>query len=359
MEAVGYRQLRAEQAAKREAFKRGETREIMGIGVSFFTEIVGAGPSRNCDVLGLAMFDSCEIRVHPTGSALARMGSKSQGQGHETTYPQIIASEIGIPADDIMVEEGNTDTAPYGIGTFGSRSTPVAGAAIAMAARKIRNKAQMIAAYMLEVHEGDLEWDIDGFRVKGLPEKFKGMKEIAWAAYNSPPPGMEPGLEAVSYYDPPNMTFPFGAYICVMDIDVDTGLSKVRRFYALDDCGTRINPMIIEGQVHGGLTEAFAIAMGQEIRYDEIGNVLTGSFQDFFVPTAVETPHWETDHTVTPSPHHPIGAKGVGESPNVGGVPAFSNAVNDAFSFLGSTHIPMPHDHWRNWMAAKRLGLHG
>jgi aerobic carbon-monoxide dehydrogenase large subunit len=358
-EAVGYKELRAEQAAKRLAFKRGETRDIMGLGVAFFTEIVGAGPSKNCDILGLAMFDSCEIRVHPTGSATARMGSKSQGQGHETTYAQIIASEIGIPADSIMIEEGNTDTAPYGIGTFGSRSTPVAGAAIAMASRKIRNKAQMIAAYLLEVHEGDLEWDIDGFRVKGLPEKTKSMKELVWAAYNSPPPGMEPGLEAVSYYDPPNMTYPFGAYFCVMDIDVDTGVYKVRRFYALDDCGTRINPMIIEGQVHGGLTEAFAIAMGQEIRYDEIGNVLTGSFMDFFMPTAVETPHWETDHTVTPSPHHPIGAKGVGESPNVGGVPAFSNAVNDAFSFLGSTHIQMPHDYWRNWEAAKRRGVVG
>jgi aerobic carbon-monoxide dehydrogenase large subunit len=359
MESVGYKELRAEQVAKRAAFKRGETREIMGLGVSFFTEIVGAGPSRNCDILGVAMFDSCEIRVHPTGAAIARMGTKSQGQGHETTYAQIIATEIGIPADDIMVEEGNTDTAPYGLGTYGSRSTPVAGAAIAMAARKIKAKAQMIAAYMLEVHEDDLEWDIDGFRVKGLPEKSKTMKELAWAAYNLPPPGMEPGLEAVSYYDPPNMTYPFGAYICVMDIDVDTGVYKVRRFYALDDCGTRINPMIIEGQVHGGLTEAFAIAMGQEIRYDEIGNVIGGSFMDFFLPTAVETPKWETDFTVTPSPHHPIGAKGVGESPNVGGVPAFSNAVNDAFSFLGATHIQMPHDYWRNWVAAKQLGLHG
>jgi aerobic carbon-monoxide dehydrogenase large subunit len=359
METVAYKELRSEQAAKREAFKRGETREIMGIGVSFFTEIVGAGPSRNCDILGVAMFDSCEIRVHPTGAAIARFGTKSQGQGHETTYAQIIASEIGIPADDIMVEEGNTDTAPYGLGTYGSRSTPVAGAAIAMAARKIKAKAQMIAAYMLEVHEDDLEWDIDGFRVKGLPEKFKSMKELAWAAYNSPPPGLEAGLEAVSYYDPPNMTYPFGAYICVMDIDVDTGVYKVRRFYALDDCGTRINPMIIEGQVHGGLTEAFAIAMGQEIRYDEIGNVVNGSFMDFFIPTAAETPKWETDFTVTPSPHHPIGAKGVGESPNVGGVPAFSNAVNDAFSFLGTEHIQMPHDHWRNWMVAHGLGLHG
>jgi carbon-monoxide dehydrogenase large subunit len=359
MDTIGYRELRAEQKAKQEAFKRGESREIMGIGISFFTEIVGAGPSKNCDILGVAMFDSAEIRVHPTGSVISRMGTKSQGQGHETTWAQIIATEIGIPAADIMVEEGNTDTAPYGLGTYGSRSTPVAGAAIALAARKIRNKAQMIAAHMLEVSEYDLEWDVDGFQVKGNPQARKSMKEIAWAAYHAPPPGMEPGLEAVSYYDPPNMTYPFGAYFCVMDIDVDTGVAKTRRFYALDDCGTRINPMIIEGQVHGGLTEAFAIAMGQEIRYDEMGNVLGASFMDFFLPTAVETPHWETDYTVTPSPHHPIGAKGVGESPNVGGVPAFSNAVNDAFQFLGATHIQMPHDAWRIWKAAKDLGAHG
>ncbi|MBD8874743.1 carbon-monoxide dehydrogenase large subunit [Roseibium polysiphoniae] len=359
MDAIDYRGLREEQKAKQEAFKRGETREIMGIGVCFFTEIVGAGPSKNCDILGVAMFDSAEIRIHPTGSVISRMGSKSQGQGHETTWAQIIATEIGIPAADIMVEEGDTDTAPYGLGTYGSRSTPVAGAAIALAARKIRAKAQMIAAHMLEVSEFDLEWDIDGFQVKGNPEARKSMKEIAWAAYNAPPPGIEPGLEAVSYYDPPNMTYPFGAYFCVMDIDVDTGVAKTRRFYALDDCGTRINPMIIEGQVHGGLTEAFAIAMGQEISYDEMGNVMGASFMDFFLPTAVETPHWETDHTVTPSPHHPIGAKGVGESPNVGGVPAFSNAVNDAFGFLGSTHIQMPHDAWRVWQVAKNLGAHG
>jgi carbon-monoxide dehydrogenase large subunit len=304
------------------------------------------------------MFDSCEIRIHPTGKGIARMGTKSQGQGHETTWAQIIATEIGIPADNIAVEEGNTDTAPYGLGTYGSRSTPVAGAAIAMAARKIKAKAQMIAAYMLEVHEGDLEWDVDRFSVKGNPEAFRTMSQIAWAAYNKVPPGMEPGLEAVSYYDPPNMTYPFGAYICVMDIDVDTGVHKVRRFYALDDCGTRINPMIIEGQVHGGCTEGYAIAMGQEIVYDEDGNVKGASFMDYFLPTAVETPHWETDYTVTPSPHHPIGAKGVGESPNVGSVPCFANAVNDAFKFAGSTHIAMPHDAYRIWQAAEDLGLH-
>ncbi|WP_374371756.1 aerobic carbon-monoxide dehydrogenase large subunit [Dongia sp.] len=358
LKAVDYDKLRAEQKAKQAAFKRGETRELMGIGIAFFTEIVGAGPSKNCDILGIAMFDSAEIRIHPTGSIIARMGTKSQGQGHETTYAQILATELGIPAADIMIEEGNTDTAPYGLGTYGSRSTPVAGAAIAMAARKIRAKAQMIAAHLLEVSEYDLEWDIDGYRVKGAPDKFKTMKEIAWASYNAPPPGLEPGLEAVNYYDPPNMTYPFGAYICVADVDVDTGSTKIRRFYALDDCGTRINPMIIEGQIHGGLTEAFGIAMGQEIRYDDYGNVVTASLMDYFLPTAVETPHWETDFTVTPSPHHPIGAKGVGESPNVGGVPCFSNAINDAFAFLGSTHIQMPHDNWRTWMAADKLGLH-
>ncbi len=359
MTTVDYAGLRAEQAENRAAFDRGETRSLMGIGVAFFTEIVGAGPVKNCDILGLGMFDSCEIRIHPTGSAIARLGTISQGQGHATTFAQILASEIGIPADQITVEEGDTDTAPYGLGTYGSRSTPVAGAATAMAGRKIRAKAQMIAAYLLEVHEDDLEWDIDRFQVKGNPEAAKTMAEIAFASYNQAIPGLEPGLEAVSYYDPPNMTYPFGAYLCVVDVDVDTGVTDVRRFYALDDCGTRINPMIIEGQVHGGLTEALAIAMGQEIAYDEIGNVKGASLLDFYLPTAVETPVWETDHTVTPSPHHPIGAKGVGESPNVGGVSAFSNAVNDAFAHKGLTHTQMPHDHWRVWKTAERLGLNG
>jgi len=349
--AVDYAGLRREQAEKRE---RGE---LMGIGISTFTEIVGAGPSRNCDIVGIGMFDSCEIRVHPTGSVIARLGTKSQGQGHETTYAQIIATELGIPSDDITIEEGDTDTAPYGLGTYGSRSTPVGGAAAARAARKIRAKAKKIAAHLLEVGEDDLEWEIDCFKVKGLPEKTATMKAIAMAAYSNIPEGMEHGLETTDYYDPPNFTYPFGAYVCVVDIDRFTGEISVRRFYALDDCGTRINPMVIEGQVHGGLTEAFGIAMGQEIVYDETGNVLGASFLDYFLPTAVETPHWETDYTVTPSPHHPIGAKGVGESPNVGGVPAFSNAVIDAFAPYGVTHMPMPHTPGRVWRTLDELGL--
>jgi len=357
--AVDYEGLRREQAQRVEDFKAGRTRKLLGIGLTHFTEIVGAGPVKNCDILGLGMFDSCEIRIHPTGSAVARLGTISQGQGHATTFAQILASEIGLPADSITVEEGDTDTAPYGLGTYGSRSTPVAGAATAMAGRKIRAKAQMIAAWLLEVHEGDLEWDVDRFAVKGAPERFKTMKDIAFAAYNQAIPGLEPGLEAVSYYDPPNMTYPFGAYVCVMEIDVDTGEHEIRQFYALDDCGTRINPMIIEGQVHGGLTEALAIAMGQEIAYDEIGNHKTATLMDFFMPTAWETPHYTTDWTETPSPHHPIGAKGVGESPNVGGVPAFSNAVHDAFRAFGLRQSHMPHDHWRIWKTAHDLGLHG
>ena len=255
----------------------------------------------------------------------------SQGQGHATTYAQIIATELGLPSEEIQIEEGDTDKAPYGAGTWGSRSTPVGGAAAARAARKIREKAKKIAAHLLEVGEGDLEWEVDRFKVVGNPSQFKTMKDVAMAAHTSNiPDGMEKGLDATEYYDPPNMTFPFGAYVCVVDINRYTGETKVRRFYALDDCGDRINPMIIEGQIHGGLTEAFAVAMGQAIPFDENGNHLGNSFMDYFLPTAVETPKWETDFTVTPSPHHPIGAKGVAESPHVGGIPCFSNAIVDA-----------------------------
>ena len=352
LKAVDYEGLRREQAEKR---KNGQ---LMGIGISTFTEIVGAGPNKVCDILGISLFDSCDIRVNPTGSAIARLGTMSQGQGHATTYAQIIATELGLSSEEIQIEEGDTDKAPYGAGTWGSRSTPVGGAAAARAARKIRDKAKKIAAHLLEVGEGDLEWEIDRFKVVGIPGKFKTMIDVAMAAHTSNiPDGMEKGLDATEYYDPPNMTFPFGAYVCVVDINRYTGETHVRRFYALDDCGNRINPMIIEGQIHGGLTEAFAVAMGQQIPFDENGNHLGNSFMDYFLPTAVETPKWETDFTVTPSPHHPIGAKGVAESPHVGGIPCFSNAVVDAFAHLGVTHMDMPHSSYRVWQQCKALGL--
>jgi len=350
MDIIGYESLRMEQVENR---KRGE---LMGIGISCFTEIVGAGPSHTFDILGLKMFDSCEVRIHPTGKAIARFGTKSQGQGHETTYAQILAEELGIPAEDIAVEEGDTDTAPYGLGTYASRSTPTAGAAAAMAARKIREKAKLIAAHLLEVSPGDLEWKDHKFSVKGLPSKGKTMQEIAFAAYTNHPQGMEAGLEASDYYDPPNLTFPFGSYICVVDIDKETGEVKVRRFVAVDDCGTIINPMIVEGQIHGGLTMGFAAAMLEEIQYDENGNIQGGTFMDYLLPTAVETPKWETAKTTTPSPHHPIGAKGVGESATVGAPAAIVNAVVDALSHLGVTHIDIPITPWKVWSLLQEKG---
>ena len=350
MEAVDYDALRKEQKEKR---AKGE---LMGIGISTFTEIVGAGPSKDFDILGIKMFDSAEIRVHPTGKAIARFGTKSQGQGHETTYAQIIAEVLGIPDANIQLEEGDTDTAPYGLGTYASRSTPTAGAAAAVADKKLVDKARKIAAYLLEVSESDLEWEPGKFWVKGAPDKSKTIQEIVFASYTNHPQGMEAGFEATHYYDPPNLTFPSGAYICVVDIDKETGQIKVRRFVAIDDCGHIINPMIVQGQVHGGLTQGIAPAMYEELIYDEDGNILNGTFMDYLVPTAVESPSWETGHTVTPSPHHPIGAKGVGESPTVGAPPAIANAIVDALSPYGIQHMDIPITPYKVWKALKEKG---
>jgi carbon-monoxide dehydrogenase large subunit len=351
MEQIGYWELRKEQAEKR---ARGE---LMGIGISSFTEIVGAGPSHTFDILGLKMFDSCEVRIHPTGSVIARIGVQTQGQGHETTFAQILAEELGLPVENIEVEHGDTDTAPYGLGTYASRSTPTAGAATAMAARKIRDKAAKLAAHLLEANEADIEWRDYKFSVKGSPERSKTMAEVAFAAYTNHPQGMEAGLEAVSYYDPPNLTFPFGSYICVVDIDKGTGEVHVRRFLAVDDCGNIINPMIVEGQIHGGLTMGLAPALYEEIVYDENGSNLSGSFMDYLLPTAVETPRWETGKTCTPSPHHPFGAKGVGESATVGAPPAIANAVVDALWHLGVRNIDIPITPPKVWALLKQAGV--
>src|SRR5450631_558209 len=351
MQRIDYEGLRREQLEKR---ARGE---LMGIGISSFTEIVGAGPGKHFDIAGIQMFDSCEIRVHPTGKVLARIGVQSQGQGHETTFAQIIAEELGFPVADIKIEYGDTDTAPYGLGTYASRSTPVAGAATAIAARKIRDKSRKIAAHLLEASEDDLEWTNGKFSVKGSPDKSKTIQEIAFAAYTNHPAGMEAGLEAVDYYDPPNLTFPFGSYICVVDIDRGTGQVTVRRFVAIDDCGNIINPMIVDGQIHGGLTMGFAPSLYEEISYDELGNNLAGTFMDYLLPTAVETPAWETGKTVTPSPHHPIGAKGVGESATVGAPPAIVNAVVDALWHLGVRNVDIPMTPQKIWAILNEKGV--
>ena len=344
---VDYQALRKEQL---EARKEGR---LLGIGIASLTEVVGAGPSKDYDIVGLKMFDSAELRVHPTGKAILKLGVKTQGQGHETTFAQIVAEELGLPVSDIKVMEGDTDNTPYGLGTYGSRSTPVAGAATAVVARKLREKARRIAAHLLEAAEDDLEWEPGKFSVKGSPDQSVTIQDIAFAAYTNHPDGEEAGLEGVHYYDPPNMTYPFGSYVAVVEVDAETGVWKVNRMVAVDDCGVRINPMIVEGQIHGGLAEGFAKATNQWITFDEGGNCIGSSFLDYLVPTAWETPRFELDETVTPSPHHPIGAKGVGESATVGSPAAYVNAVIDAVAHLGVRNIDMPLLPHRVWAAIK------
>ncbi len=338
MEMAGYDELRREQAEKRE---RGE---YMGIGISFFTEGVGAGPRKDMDILGLGMADGIELRVHPTGKAQLRLSVQTQGQGHETTYAQIVAHELGIPPEDIEVIHGDTDNTPFGLGTYGSRSTPVSGAAAAIVSRKVRDRAKIVAAAALECSPDDLEWTLGRWSVKGDPERGKTISEIALLAHSSLelPEGVEGHLDATAVYNPPNLTYPYGCYICVVDVDPGTGQVKVRRFIAVDDCGTRINPMIVEGQIHGGLADGVGMALMEVIAFDKDGNNLGGSFMDYLLPTSIECPDWETGETVTPSPHHPIGAKGVGESATVGSPAAIVNAVIDAISPFGVRHADMP-----------------
>ncbi|MGB1643638.1 MAG: aerobic carbon-monoxide dehydrogenase large subunit [Ilumatobacteraceae bacterium] len=336
LEAVGYEQFLKDQE---EARKNGR---YLGIGISTMTEPLGAGNSREYDILGIKMFDSAELRVHMTGKAILRTGAKTQGQGHETTWAQIVAHELGIPADDVVVEEGDTDTAPFGMGTYASRSTPVAGAAVAMVARKIRAKSRKIAAHLLEVSEEDIEWELGRFYVRSSPDRGVTIQECAMAAYSNMPDGMEPGLENTAYYDPPNLTWPFAAYVATVEVDPETGVWDVLRMVAVDDCGVRINPMIVEGQIMGGLTEAYAMASMQFITFDAEGNCVGSNYMDYLLPTAWETPGFELHEVVTPCPHHPIGAKGIGECATVGGPAAFVNAVMNAVEHLGVRNIDMP-----------------
>jgi aerobic carbon-monoxide dehydrogenase large subunit len=345
LEKLGYAELLKEQEAGRAEGK------LIGIGLASFTEVVGAGPHKDYDILGLKMNDGAELRIHPTGKAILKISSKTQGQGHETTFAQIVSSELGIQPEDIKVMHGDTDNTPYGLGTYASRSTPTVGAATAMVSRRIREKAVKLAAHLLEAAEEDIEYADGTFFVQGAPENAKTIQDVAFAAYTNFPDGMEAGLEGVYYYDPPNLTFPFGTYAVVVEVDGDTGEWKVRRVVAVDDCGVRINPMIVEGQIHGGLTEGFGTAAMELITFDEAGNCIGSTFMDYLLPTAWETPPFELHATVTPSPHHPIGAKGVGESATVGSPAAFVNAVIDALQPLGVKNIDMPLTSAKVWEA--------
>jgi carbon-monoxide dehydrogenase large subunit len=345
LEKIGYAELRREQEQARAEGK------LYGIGLASFTEVVGAGPHKDYDILGLKMNDGAELRIHPTGKAILKISSQTQGQGHETTFAQIVASELGIQPEDVKVQHGDTDNTPYGLGTYASRSTPTVGAATAMVSRRVGEKAVKLAAHLLEVSEDDIEFTPPKFSVKGAPDKAVTIQDVAFAAYTNFPDGMESGLEAVFYYDPPNLTFPFGTYAVAVEVDADTGVWKVRRMVAVDDCGVRINPMIVAGQITGGLTEGFGTAAMELITFDEVGNCIGSNFVDYLLPTAWETPKFELFETVTPSPHHPIGAKGVGESATVGSPAAFVNAVIDALWPLGVRNIDMPLTSAKVWEA--------
>ncbi|MEV6638697.1 aerobic carbon-monoxide dehydrogenase large subunit [Amycolatopsis sp. NPDC051371] len=353
LEMAGYAELRREQASRRE---RGE---LMGIGISFFTEAVGAGPREHMDILGFGMADGAELRVHPTGSAVLRLSCMSQGQGHETTFAQLVSHELGIPEDEVQIVQGDTDQTPFGLGTYGSRSTPVSGAAAVTVARKVRERARQVASAMLEVDPGDLEWERGRWFVRGVPDRGHTIREIALAAHSNLalPEGVEGHLDATTVYSPPNLTFPFGAYVCVVDVDAETGQVRVRRFVAVDDCGVRINPAIVNGQVHRGLADGIGMALMELVAFDPDGNHLGGSFMDYLLPTALECPSWELGETVTPSPHHPIGAKGIGESATVGSPAAVVNAVVDALAPYGVRHADMPLTPAAVWRAMRGTPL--
>src|SRR6201989_883556 len=311
------------------------------------------------DMFGRAMNDGASLRISPTGTAQLAISVQSQGQGHETTFAQIVAEELGLAPEDVEVVHGDTDTTPYGLGTYGSRSTPVSGAAAALAARKVRDRARIVAGAVLEGAPEDLEWTGGRWSVKGDPELGATIKEIALAARGAIelPEGVELGLDAEAVYDPPNLTFPFGAYVCVVDVDPGTGHVKVRRFIAVDDCGVRINPKIVEGQIHGGLADGVGLALMEQIAFDEDGNCLGASLMDYLIPPPLEVPDWETGFTVTPSPHHPIGAKGVGESATVGSPPTIVNAICDALAPFGVRHVDMPCTPSRVWDAMRGKGM--
>jgi carbon-monoxide dehydrogenase large subunit len=342
LELAEYRRWREEQERAR---KKGR---LIGIGISSYVEICGMGPSAvaRATGFGLGLWESTIVRVHPSGKVTVYIGGHPHGQGEETTFAQIVADRLGVPFDDVEVVHGDTDAVPFGMGTYGSRTTPVAGGAIALACDRIIEKARKIAAHMLEVREEDVAFEAGRFYVKEAPEKQKTIQEVAFAAYgagaNELPPGLEPGLEATVFYDPPNFTFPFGTHVAVVEVDPETGAVKVLKYVAVDDCGNQINPMIVEGQIHGGIAQGLAQALYEWAVYDENGNLLTSTLNDYLVPTACEVPDIVNDHTVTPSPHNPLGVKGIGEAGTIASTPAVMNAVIDALAHLGVKHIDMP-----------------
>jgi carbon-monoxide dehydrogenase large subunit len=347
LEMLGYDDL-----VKQRDQARAEGR-IFGIGFSTYVEVCGLAPSAAAGAMGWGggLYESAEVRVHPTGKVSAFTGSSPTGQGEETTFAQIVNDELGVPFDDIEVVHGDTEMIPFGWGTYGSRSAAVGGSALVFASRKVRDKAIKIAAHLLEASPDEVVWDQGSVHVKGAPDRVKTFQEIALAAYTAwtLPEGVTPGLDEQHFFDPVSNTFPFGAHICVVEIDKDTGATTIRRYVAVDDVGHVINPMIVDGQVHGGVAQGIAQAILENAVYDDNGQLLSGTMMDYAVPKASALPVYELDRTVTPCPFNPMGLKGAGETGAIASTPAVMNAIVDALSPYGVDHLDMPASPQRIW----------
>ncbi|MEM7354521.1 MAG: molybdopterin cofactor-binding domain-containing protein, partial [Acidobacteriota bacterium] len=356
LELAGYDDLRAEQTRRREA---GDSK-LLGIGFSSFIEACGLAPSQVVGALGAqaGLYESGKVRVHPTGSVTVYTGSSAHGQGHETTFAQVVADRLQIDVDQVEVVHGDTGEIPFGMGTYGSRSAAVGGSALSVSLDKVVTKATKIAAHLLEAAEDDVVFEDGEFKVKGVPSKSQAWGDVVLQAYlaHNIPEGIEPGLEETTFYNPENFTYPFGTHICVVEIDSETGAVELSRYVCVDDVGNVINPMIVEGQVHGGLAQGIGQALWENAVYDESGQLVTATLLDYAVPRAHNLPSFETDRTVTPCPHNPLGVKGVGEAGSIASPAAVTNAVVDALSPYGVKHLDMPLTPEKIWRAIHRNG---
>ncbi len=349
IEHTGYQALREKQKAGPSNGKH------LGLGLTSYVEICGLGPSQVAGAIGFqgGLWESAIVRFHPTGKVHVFIGASPHGQGEETTFAQIVASEIGVDAGDVKIFHGDTDSTPMGWGTYGSRTTAVGGAALALAVRKIRDKAKVLAAHLLEASVEDMDYEDGRFFVKGSPDKAKTIQDIALMANVAwdLPEGMEAGLEASTFYDPPNFVFPYGAHLAVVEVDASTGQVELTGYTALDDCGPQINPVIVEGQVHGGIVQGVGQALWEGAAYDDSGQLVTGSMLDYALPRADRLPDLDVISTVTRSPHHPLGVKGIGEAGTIASTAAVYNAVMDALRPLGVKRVDMPFTPERVWRA--------
>jgi carbon-monoxide dehydrogenase large subunit len=353
LEMVDYKALRREQAEKR---KQGK---YLGIGLCTYIEICGLGPAAATQAAtGVSLWGMSVVNVHFTGKATVIIGSSPHGQGHETTYAQVASDVLGIPVEDIDVQHGDTAIGPMGMDTYGSRSTALDGNAVHISAMKVQEKARKIAAHLLEAAEGDVVYENGKAFVKGTPSKAVTIQEIAVAAFqtNRIPKGMEGGLEATTFFDPTNFVWPFGAHICVVEVDGETGATRILRYVAVDDCGTRINPMVVDGQLHGGIAQGIGQALLEEAVYDEAGQLRTGSLVDYLIPTASDLPSFELAATITPSPVNPLGTKGIGEAGTIASTPAVMNAIVDALEPFGVKDVAMPATPQKLWALMHRNG---